>query len=125
MSAPADAATGAVPSGLRTLHLTPQEVWSAQKHLRFYYPEAFASDGFIHCTDDVNELMNVGNRYYRSDLRSYVVLTINCELLTAPAIYEDPDRLFPHIYGPLDTAAVERVQSVTRDTTGKFQAIQE
>lgn len=114
------AGANAVPQGHRTLHLTPAVVWNAQRRSREYRPEAFELNWFIHCTDDVGELMNVGNRYYRDDSREYLALTINCNLLSATVIYEDPARMFPHIYGPLDTKAIERVQRVKRDPGGEF-----
>jgi uncharacterized protein len=117
--------TKAVPSGHRTLHLTPLEVWRAQQFLESYQPEAFEVDGFIHCTDDMDELMSVGNRFYGSDLRKYVALTINCDRVSVPVIYEDIDQKFPHIYGPLDIRAIERVRPVQRDSEGRFLAVED
>jgi len=104
----------------RTLHLTSLEVWKHQAQQADYRPEGFDSDGFIHCTDDLDELLSVGNRYYQSDSREYVALTINCDLLTVPVRYEDPDHKFPHIYGALNVSAVERVQRVHRTARGFF-----
>jgi uncharacterized protein (DUF952 family) len=124
MQNPSNAEAGAVASGHRTLHLTPTEVWRGQQDQPAYRPEAFAADGFIHCTDDAEELMNAGNRYYREDPRPYIALTINCDLLTAPVIYEDAARIYPHIYGLLDTKAVERAQAVRRDGKGAFVAVE-
>ena len=108
----------------RTLHLTPLEVWQRQEQQTGYQPEAFDSDGFIHCTDDANELMNAGNRYYQTDCREYVALTISCDRLTVPVIYVDPDRRFPHIHGALNVSAVERVQRVLRTAAGNFVALE-
>jgi uncharacterized protein (DUF952 family) len=124
MRSTSNAEAGAVASGHRTLHLTPAEVWRGQQDQPAYRPEAFEADGFIHCTDDALELLKVGNRYYRDDPRPYVALTVNCDLLTAPVIYEDPARMYPHIYGPLDRKAVELVQAVRRDQEGMFVAIE-
>lgn len=89
-----------------------------------YRPEASDTDGFIHCTDDMDELLSVGNRYYQSDSRDYVALTVNCDLLTVPVRYEDPGRKFPHIYGPLNVNAIERVQRMRRTASGIFIAIE-
>ena len=116
----AEAGVNVVGKGHRTLHLIPAEVWNRQRHLTVYVPEAFESDGFIHCTDDADELMNVGNRYYKGDTRDYVALTIACDVVQPPVIYEDQARMFPHIYGPLNVNAVERVQGVNRNTSGEF-----
>lgn len=114
------AGANSIPRGHRTLHLTPAEVWNAQRHLNEYRPEAFESDGFIHCTDDALELIQVGNRYYRADRRQYLALTINCDLLRVPVLYEDAARIFPHIYGPLAMPAAERLQVVIRNPDGEF-----
>lgn len=106
-----------------TYHLVPREVWLAAATSAHYLPEAYAADGFIHCTDGVAEMIAVGNRYYQGDPRPYVVLAISRARLTAPVRYEDPRRIFPHIYGPLNTDAVANVLPVRRDTDGKFVAI--
>lgn len=103
-----------------TYHLVPAEVWEAQKFGRFYVPENFAEEGFIHCTDTLEELVAVGNRYYRDDPRTFLVLAIDCELVTAEIRYEDERRIFPHIYGPLDADAVLSMQPVVRAADGSF-----
>jgi len=107
-------------SGNRTYHLAPSERWDAQRSGDRYLPERFADEGFIHCTDTIEEVIAVGNRYYRADPRPYVLLEIDCSQVAAPIVYEDPGHLFPHIYGHLETAAVQRVLPVVRDTGGRF-----
>jgi uncharacterized protein (DUF952 family) len=67
--------------------------------------------------------MDAGNRYYREDEREYVALLVECDLLTAPILYEAPGAFFPHIYGPLDTRAVREVRRVDRDLAGKFVSL--
>jgi uncharacterized protein (DUF952 family) len=34
--------------------------------------------------------------------------------------YEDPAHVFPHVYGPIETAAVRDVRDVRRETDGTF-----
>jgi uncharacterized protein (DUF952 family) len=103
-----------------TYHLVPAEVWSAQMFSNSYEPEGFAQEGFIHCTDTLEELVAVGNRYYRSDAREFLVLAIDCEQVTASVIYEDERQIFPHIYGPLNTDAVLSMRPVVRAGDGTF-----
>lgn len=103
-----------------TYHLVPVDVWEAQMFSRSYEPEGFADEGFIHCTDTIDELVAVGNRYYRSDQRAYLVLAIDCEQVAAEVIYEDPQRIFPHIYGPLNTDSILAAQPVVRSADGTF-----
>ena len=71
-----------------------------------YVPEAFAADGFVHCTDGEDAVIDTANRYYRDDARAYVVLSIDIDALSAAGAYEDAERIFPHVYGPIETAAV-------------------
>lgn len=104
-----------------TLHLTPAAVWEHQKNDETYTPERYASEGFIHCTDDEQRLIEVGNLFYQADPRPYYVLDVDLGANGERVIYEDPDRVFPHIYGPIHTAAVTRVRTVTRDPDGAFQ----
>jgi uncharacterized protein (DUF952 family) len=103
-----------------TYHLVPALVWESQMFGRAYEPEGFEEEGFIHCTDTLAELVAVGNRYYGSDPREFVVLAIDCEQLTANVVYEDDQRIFPHIYGPLNTDAVLSTQPVVRAADGTF-----
>jgi uncharacterized protein (DUF952 family) len=106
-----------------TFHLVPREVWELQCGSTEYRPEAYGADGFIHCTDGEAEVIAVGNRYYAADAREYVVLEIARDRLKAPVKYEDPARLYPHIYGPLNFDAVVAVRPVRRAPGGAFVAI--
>jgi uncharacterized protein (DUF952 family) len=108
-----------------TLHLTPVEIWEPQSNLKAYVPEAFQSDGFIHCTDGEARVLDVGNRHYMADPRRFCLLSIDVSRLTSRVIYEDPDRVFPHIYGALNADAVIAVRSVERDADGRFIAIRD
>jgi uncharacterized protein (DUF952 family) len=106
-----------------TFHLTPRELWMAQRESAEYTPEPFAADGFIHCTDGERNVIAVGNRYYTADLREMVCLVINCDAVTADIRYEDPEQIFPHIYGPLNVDAVTLVRAVDREADGNFVRI--
>ena len=111
------------PRGATTLHLLPSETWSKARTLPEYVPEAFATDGFIHCTNGDDELVAVGNRYYRSDPRSFLVLTIAIDKLTSPVRYDDASRLFPHVYGPINRGAIVAARVVNRAADGAFLSI--
>jgi uncharacterized protein (DUF952 family) len=66
--------------------------------------------GFIHCSTH-DQLADTANRFY-ADLDQLVVLTIDPLLVPSRIVFEpggdDEDVLFPHIYGPLPVAAVNR-----------------
>jgi uncharacterized protein (DUF952 family) len=106
-----------------TLHLVSEDVWLAQKDESRYLPDGFSSEGFIHCTHGDDVVIEVGNRYYRDDPRPYLVLEVDLERVAAPVIYEDDERRFPHIYGPLERHAVRRICRIERAVDGTFVAI--
>ncbi len=101
-------------------HLVPEPHF-----LRFgpgdpYVSETFYDEGFIHLTDPAGELAAVGNRYYRDDPRPYLVLEVDRDLVTAPLKYEDPAKIFPHLYGPLNRDAIISVRRFERLPDGTF-----
>jgi uncharacterized protein (DUF952 family) len=103
-----------------TYHLVPTLVWEAHKSNPEYTPEAYEADGFIHCTDGLDQLLRVANTFYTNDTRPFTVLVLAVSEITSPVRYDDPDRLFPHIYGPLNTSAVRDELSVRRAGDGTF-----
>lgn len=106
-----------------TYHLTPDDVWKRQRSAPWYQPEAFQDEGFIHCTDGLDNLIDVGNRYYTAEPRSFVCLVIDLDRVSADVKYEDDARIFPHIYGPLETDAIIDVRPVERTADGHFVAV--
>jgi uncharacterized protein (DUF952 family) len=106
-----------------TYHLTPQSVWLEQRLRNEYRPEGFGDEGFIHCTDGEELVLEVANRYYKDDTRSFLLLELDLDRVLAPTIYEDDERNYPHIYGPMERHAVRRVHRVERAADGTFVAI--
>lgn len=111
------------PPGATTLHLLPADVWARTRDEPSYTPDAFAADGFVHCTNGDDELIAAGNRYYRSDPRPFLALTISIDRLTSPARYDDAARIFPHVYGPINREAMIAARTVNRDSDGEFLSI--
>jgi uncharacterized protein (DUF952 family) len=109
----------------RFLHLTPAEIWEGQNSTAHYLPEAYAADGFIHCTIGEENLIAVANAFYAGDAREQVVLEIEPSRLTVPVRFEDPGRIYPHLHGPLNREAVVAVRRVRRGGDGVFVAIEE
>jgi uncharacterized protein (DUF952 family) len=108
-----------------TLHLVPEESWLAQKDEPQYLASGFSREGFIHCTHGDEVVIEVGNRYYRDDPRPYLVLEVDLERVAAPVAYEDAERRFPHVYGPIERHAVRRICRIERTADGTFIAIGE
>jgi uncharacterized protein (DUF952 family) len=108
-----------------TYHLVPVDVWTASKRQPAYTPEAYDADGFIHCTNGLDQLVKVGNMFYTDDRRQFRVLALDVSSITSDVRYDDPDQLFPHIYGPLNTKAVIAEFPVSRAPDGTFISIDE
>lgn len=120
-------------------HLVPAAYYRRQPPDRPYRPATFSEEGFIHCTDDVGTLLQVANAFFAGLEDDLLALEIAPARLTAPLKYEpaipptqtgvtgqpaftpEPDRLFPHIYGPLDRQAIRRTFALRRDSTGRWQ----
>ena len=104
-------------------HLVPADYWETAGQGESYTPEAFAADGFIHCTNGIDRLMWVANEFYTGDPREFIVLVLEVSRIDSPVRYDDPTEEFPHIYGPLNTSAVVGKLSVERDESGAFTSI--
>jgi uncharacterized protein (DUF952 family) len=99
-----------------------------------YRPAAFAEEGFIHCTADLEMLLKVANSYYSGLDDDLLVLAIDPAQLSAPLKFEHPippalvtispvahqGQLFPHIYGPLNRQAVAHTFNLIRDDIGQW-----
>lgn len=106
-----------------TYHLTAVDEWEAQKDGESYAPAPFAEEGFIHCTNGLNQLIDVANLFYLADPRERIVLVLDVEKLTSPMQYDDDAEIFPHIYGEINTDAVIGELSVQRAADGTFTSI--
>lgn len=105
----------------RALHLTPRAAWEDWRDGPPDAPfvaDSLATEGFIHLTHDPEVLTWVANEFYRTDPRAYVVLEIDLGRLSSPWRY-DGDERFPHVYGPLDRAAVGSVRAYERELFGE------
>ncbi len=106
------------------VHLCARSDWAAVPPAGPYRPPSLQEVGFIHLST-AEQVHLPANRLYagRTDL---VLLYLKQELLTAPLRWEpgvpgDPDgMLFPHLYGPLSTAAVRMITPYLPDAEGRF-----
>lgn len=101
-------------------HLVSGEYYRDSDSAAPYTPAAFESDGFIHCTDGLDNVTSVGNRNYKDDRRMYVVLVIDRAKVRPEIKYEDAARIYPHIYGPLNRDAIADILPVLRASDGTF-----
>jgi uncharacterized protein (DUF952 family) len=80
--------------------------WEAAKSAAFYEPPGLETEGFIHCSFD-DQIDGVLARYY-SGAGTVCILKIDVNRLSSRLVNE-PSTLgesFPHVYGPIDVAAV-------------------
>lgn len=103
-----------------TYHLVPDEVWAEADAAAPYRAQSLASEGFVHCTDGAEALIATANRHYRDDRRPFVALTIDLDSAGSPWTVEDPDGIYPHVFGPIDPAAIVAVEGMDRDDSGTF-----
>jgi pimeloyl-ACP methyl ester carboxylesterase/uncharacterized protein (DUF952 family) len=103
-----------------TYHLVPASHFESTDSSEPYIPQAFEQDGFIHCTDGIDNVLQTGNRYYKDEPRDYLLVVIDTTKVQAPIVYEDPARIFPHIYGPLNRDAIVATLPVPRAADGSF-----
>ncbi len=106
-----------------TYHLVPRQRWMAHDPLAPYAPDSLRDEGFIHCTDGVDELLATANRYYRLDPRPYLALTLDLDAVGAPWRVEDPAGIYPHVHGPIAPEAILACRDVARSGDGTFTAI--
>lgn len=107
-------------SGQPTFHLTPAAWWNDADPRAPLGAPSLATEGFIHCTTGAAEMVATANRHYRDDARDFVVLTVDLDRLTSPWRADDPGGTYPHIFGPIDRAAIVDVRPMPRDAEGLF-----
>jgi uncharacterized protein (DUF952 family) len=103
-----------------TFHLVPTEAWVAADPGIPYEAASLASEGFIHCTDGAAEVVATANRHYRDDPADFLVLTIDLDAAGSPWRIEDERGIYPHVFGPIERAAVMTVAAMARDADGEF-----
>ena len=126
-------ASNQAPEGVTSVwHICPQQLWEDSLEKGTYTPEAYPQDGFVHGCSFAKELVPIGNRFYKSDPRPYVLLRMPLEKLAkADLRFEAPmpvagqashvsEGLFPHIYEPIAKEFVTEVVSLKRLEDGTF-----
>jgi uncharacterized protein (DUF952 family) len=111
-------------------HITGRDAWdAAQAHGEFRSPE-FDEIGFIHCSTP-EQIVLVANAFFRGQT-DLVMLVINPAKLESPVMWEPPHStervpsfmhgsVYPHVYGPINVDAVERVVPLVPSDTGSFK----
>ena len=104
------------------LHITKRHQWEQAKAVGQYEAPSLHSHGFIHCSKP-DHLIPVANFLFRGQ-SNLVLLCINTELVEPEVRYENlegGDKLFPHVYGPLNLDAVTEVLDFEPRSDGTFE----
>ncbi len=107
-------------------HITTKEIWDKASQESSYTPASFEKEGFIHCSTK-EQVIPAANRRYHG-IANLIVLVIDTEKVPSKIVFEDTSgrgEEHPHIYGPLPSAAVERIVNLTTDRIGLFQELAE
>lgn len=100
-------------------HLVETAAWEAAPTDAPFRPASLALEGFVHLTHRMADLVDVANALYHDEIGPHVVLTVELDDLLSAWRYEGDER-YPHVYGPLDRAAILEVRSIARDAMGAF-----
>ena len=103
-----------------TFHLVRADALAASEPDRPYAAASLAAEGFIHCTDGADEMVETANRHYRDTPGEFLVLTVDLDACGSPWSVEDQRGIYPHVFGPIDRAAIIRVVPAPRDPAGQF-----
>ncbi|MGW3726002.1 DUF952 domain-containing protein [Streptomyces sp. F001] len=109
-------------------HVVSRDEWNADPD-RPYTPASLAEEGFVHCSPDEETTLTIVNAFYRTSPRPLLALVLDEDRLTANCAWEAAapapppgvaeSTLFPHVYGPVNRDAVERVLEVRWDDEGR------
>ena len=86
-------------------HIATAADWAERQES--YAPAGWREEGFIHCST-AEQLVRTANKHFPGR-RDLMLLTIDTGQLTPLLVWEDTSGSgedFPHIYGPIDVAAV-------------------
>ncbi|MBD0744379.1 DUF952 domain-containing protein [Streptomyces sp. CBMA152] len=99
-------------------HVVPLSDWNAAGTAP-YAPSSLASEGFVHCSGDRATALAIADAHYGDESAPLLVLSIDEAALGAEVRWEGRDGAFPHVYGPIERAAVTGVVQLHR-AAGKW-----
>jgi len=108
-------------------HLTTRRDWKYALATGDYRTKDLDHEKFIHCSN-LGQLLPVAMSYFPNK-RKLAVLVIDPSLLTSelkweksdePAAGLEPGEKFPHVYGPLNLNAAQKVLDMERDADDNF-----
>jgi hypothetical protein len=115
-------------------HLTPLSRWRSEPHSG-YVPGTRDAAPFVHASPDEQTTLAIANALYAQAAEPLVALALSESALSAPVRYEagqlaplpgvEAGTLFPHVYGPVERAAVTGILYLRQDPAGWYTALEE
>ena len=104
----------------RIVHVTTPEAWGRRSDAPAYEADSLRSQGYVHACRPAR-LREVLGRHFAGH-RALLLLVIDPARLTADVREEEasPGERYPHVYGPIDRAAVVDVLPIEADARGIF-----
>lgn len=103
-----------------TFHLIRRDAWESSDRHAPLGSASLPSEGFIHCTDGVDEMVATANRHYADVPGDFLVLTIDLDRCGSPWRIDEPGTPYPHVYGPIARPSILGAVPIPRDATGRF-----
>lgn len=110
------------------VHITTYIEWEKAQLEGAYLAPSLNTEGFIHCSSP-NQIIDTANLFFKGQ-HGLVLLCIDETKSTSQCKYEpaaakgmhDPSlgKLFPHVYGPINLSAVNKVVDFPPDENGLF-----
>ena len=102
---------------VRIFHVTTPDQWRAAQEAGSFTGStrgvSLEQEGYIHCAS-AEQVDGIVGRYYADLLGGLLVLEVDTDRLTSPWRTEQlagADAPYPHVYGPIDLAAVVAVST--------------
>jgi uncharacterized protein len=117
-------------------HLTPLSLWRSEPgSAHVPQPPGWRDTGFVHASpDEEATVLAVAGAYYGGTAEPVLALALDERSLFAPVRWEPGDpgpppgvpagTLFPHVYGPVERAAVSEIRYLRRDPAGRYTALE-
>ncbi|WP_375484044.1 DUF952 domain-containing protein [uncultured Jatrophihabitans sp.] len=106
---------------MRLFHLVTPQAWAAAVEAGEYRPASLAAEGFVHFSF-AEQVAGTANLLYR-DEPELVVVEVDTDAVPAEVRVEDTyghGAEFPHVYGPVPTAAAVAVHPLARGANGDW-----
>jgi len=103
------------------LHITSRQAWCEAQESGQYRAPSLDSQGYIHCSTP-DQVIDVANFLFRGQA-DLVLLCLESGKVRPKIRYENLEggqKLFPHVYGPIDVASVTRVLDLVPGEDGTF-----